>query len=231
MKNLLELLFPTPPSCVLCERKAVQRGFCKLCWESLELIDDQQRCERCGRAWSEKGTCSDCRRRSDTYFVCNRSAVQYNDKMKEMISLYKFRGLELLAASLALFLEQAYRTHYTELHFDAITFVPLHEKRLQERGFNQAEQLARILGKRVNIPVYSLLTRIRYTEKQSKKGRQARLEVLGESFAALPIPPSSPSIKRVLLVDDIYTTGSTLNQCAKILADQGLLVYTLTIAR
>ena len=227
MKNLLNLLFPVPETCSFSARRAYKNGICKLCLGNLQPIIDSI-CERCGRSIEKSFLCADCCRRKDTYFICNRSALHYNPKMKEVISLYKFRGLETLAHSLIPFLEDVYGKYYVNIDFDAITFVPLHEKRLHERGFNQAQQLAFLLSLRTKIPVYSLLTRVRYSEKQSKKHRKERLRVLGDPFE---FKVNSQAIRRVLLVDDVYTTGTTVNECAKVLVKEGMEVYSITVAR
>jgi competence protein ComFC len=173
--------------------------------------------------------CVDCYQREDTYFLANRSAVHYNGKMKAIISQYKFRGHETLSSALANFLEEAFHKYYILIPFDCITFVPLHESRLRERGFNQAQLLANQLGLRLKLPVKPLLTRIRPTDKQSQKDRRGRLQFLEGALQMLPLQAQIPS--RVLIVDDIYTTGTTMNACAKALAKEGIVVYSLTVAR
>lgn len=227
MRWLLNLLFPVPEKCSFCDRRAQGQGMCRLCLEDLIVISGEV-CERCGRALAAGPLCLDCLSRKKTHFICNRSALEYNRKMKEIISLYKFRGQESLAHTLTGFLEKAYQRYYRELEFDGITFVPLHEIRLEERGFNQAEQLASQLSLRTKIPLIPLLNRTRFTGKQSKKHRQERLQTLHGAFQVSPFPIP---LKRVLLIDDVYTTGSTANECARVLARQGVEVYSLTVAR
>lgn len=185
-------------------------------------------CIRCGRSLEVQATCADCYRRADTYFFSNRSGVHYNEKMKSIISLYKYRGHEVLHRALTELLVRAYFKHYSEINFDCVTFVPLHPKRLQERGFNQAQQLAISFGLRMKLPVRSLLVRRRDTEKQSKKDKLNRLRTLANVFEYLP---STIPLRKVLLIDDIYTTGTTINECAKALAKNGEKVYSLTVAR
>lgn len=227
MKWLLNLLFPVPAPCSLCERRAYEQGICRLCLEDLNPINGEI-CDRCGRLSAGGALCVDCSRRKETYFVCNRSALEYNRKMKEIISLYKFRGQESLGHTLAGFLENAFQKYYKDLAFDAITFVPLHETRMKERGFNQAEQLAAQLSQCTKIPLIPLLNRTRSTDKQSKKHRQERLQTLHDAFQ---VSLFSIPLKRILLVDDVYTTGSTVNECARVLAREEIEVYSLTVAR
>lgn len=227
MKWLLNLLFPVPEKCSLCDRRAYEQGMCRLCLEDLTRIEGDI-CDRCGRASGAGSLCVDCLNRKETYFVSNRSALEYNRKMKEIISLYKFRGEESLAHTLAGFLGESYQRFYKDIAFDAITYVPLHETRLEERGFNQAEQLAAQLSQRIKIPLMPLLIRTRFTDKQSKKHRQERLQTLNDAFQ---VSPFSIPLKRVLLIDDVYTTGSTVNECARALTREGIEVYSLTVAR
>ncbi|WP_144027431.1 ComF family protein [Paenibacillus selenitireducens] len=133
---------------------------------------------------------------------------------------------------------------------DLITYVPVSETRLQERGFNQAEQLARIVAQYAHVPVQSLLQRNRHTIKQSMKSRGNRIEDMKDVFSAVnnanhqlqslfkirnPNNPDSQTL-RILLVDDVYTTGSTINACAHQLKKSidpvhKLEIYSLTWAR
>lgn len=225
MKIIMNLLFPQPLSCTLCERRAIEGLLCRLCHKDIEVIAGEV-CPTCGRP--HEGLCEDCARRRDTFFEMNRSAVRYNEKMKDVISLYKFRGQETLAPLLAELLFHAYSAYFASQSFRAITYVPLHGQRLRERGFNQAQQLAFLLSLKTKLPVISLLERNRLTEKQSKQHRSERLHRLEYAFSLRPDPPS---LENILLIDDVYTTGSTINECARVLAEKGMRVYSLTVAR
>jgi ComF family protein len=164
--------------------------------------------------------------------------------MKEWLSLFKYRGDERLLQLFAEMLMHAYRKLLEAedgqgKRYDCITFVPLSEERLLERGFNQAELLALELSKRVGIPVVKLLTRLRHTHKQSFKGRSERLNDLSGAFGVdmeavgkLTMARRTSPI-RILLLDDVYTTGSTLHQCALEIRKHSSTaeVYGLTWAR
>ncbi|RJE85627.1 ComF family protein [Paenibacillus sp. 1011MAR3C5] len=127
--------------------------------------------------------------------------------------------------------------------WDAITYVPISGERAEERGFNQAQQMARYLSDKFEIPIYDLLIRDRHTEKMSFKtkverqrdsqtlfiGNEAQLRKLSRSPST-----SNPKSQRILLIDDIYTTGSTAEACASALfrhASRPVHLYTLTWAR
>lgn len=211
---------------------------CAACCEAIPWIRHIA-CATCGRY----EPCGDCPRRKDTYFVFSRSAVKYDAAMKQWLARWKYRGDERMLAVFEEMLVQAYWNVAAELRLDgraidAIIHVPLSRQRLEERGFNQAERLARALSRRVQLPVLNLLTRTRHTDKQSLKTRAERLNDLQNAFAVVPeavrewnaVPRERPA--RMLLMDDVYTTGSTLNQCAKAIVEStGAEVYGLTWAR
>ena len=239
---------------------------CDACFANIPWITDVH-CKVCGRAED----CPDCRREFKRYFRMSRSAVRYDPKMKEMLALYKYRGDERLAELMGKMLVHSYHKLLlacTEKgtpdaimssiisrkrtgkgkgapFFDCITYVPVSEERLLDRGFNQAEQMALELAKWVNLPVIPLLCRIRSSQKQSFKTREERLKDMKGIFAPdepgftrlsglthLQNPVSQPRSLRILLIDDVYTTGSTLNQCSSILSANGdIEVYGLTWAR
>ncbi|MFH1947115.1 MAG: ComF family protein [Candidatus Magasanikbacteria bacterium] len=114
---------------------------------------------------------------------------------------------------------------FTEV--ECIVPVPLHKKRLAERGFNQAELIANILGRKINKPVRNFIQRTKNTPHQARLSRQERLKNVVGAFA-----PEQNLLSCVLLVDDIYTTGSTIQECARGLKKQGVeKVYAFTLAR
>ncbi|GAB7389201.1 hypothetical protein BSNK01_30390 [Bacillaceae bacterium] len=171
------------------------------------------------------------------------------------MALYKYRGKETLARVLGEMLHEAYRLYYRDVDFAAVTFVPLHAERERERGFNQAERLARVLAERAKLPLLALLKRTRPTAKQSKRGKEERIVALRGAFRVLArdeamqwLEKSASSGHRkkqeralerwfagkakILLIDDIYTTGTTAQECAKVLREAGARgVYALTVCR
>jgi ComF family protein len=114
--------------------------------------------------------------------------------------------------------------------FDIIIPVPLHPARERERGFNQASLLAELLSARTSIPSKPLLERIRYTTTQTALDRSERMENLHNAFRLRK--NMNMRDLRVLLIDDVLTTGSTLNECARILKGAGAIsVHAVTAAR
>ncbi|WP_052476041.1 ComF family protein [Cohnella kolymensis] len=156
--------------------------------------------------------------------------MRYDSLMKDWLALYKYRGHEKLEPVLAAMLAFAYERLNDELgsrntypFFHTITSVPLAPERLQERGFNQAERLAVQLSQWYGIRCRPLLARLRHTEKQSLKTRQSRVNDMMGNFAATSAVDSTDnlpnSVHRIILIDDVYTTGSTINECARVLKE------------
>jgi competence protein ComFC len=220
----------------------MERLLCAECLETVPWITEI-RCAVCGRYED----CPDCIRRKSGEGVVNRSAVRYDPFMKEWLARYKYRGSERLEPLFCDMIGYAYGTLLEEIahvgngnRLTAVSYIPLSGKRLSERGFNQAEKMAAGLCREHRLPLLSLLVRTRHTEKQSYKSRRERLESLDQAFAVDPggaerlLEMAAGGGINVILVDDVYTTGSTLNQCAEVLgADLGssATVYGLTWAR
>ncbi|MEH7444574.1 ComF family protein [Bacillus sp. JJ1122] len=169
--------------------------------------------------------CLDCKRWEDDdkwsgSLDKNISMFSYDNFTKEVIAKFKFRGDYILAELFA----SAFRKALLAFQYDYIVPIPLSEERLYERGFNQAEAIIRTAGCQ---PTH-LLSRI-HTEKQSKKSRHERIHLEQVFKAETHLDLRG---KTILLVDDIYTTGSTLRHAAKLLKDHGAAkVYSLTLAR
>lgn len=201
---------------------------CSTCEGRLERIDGEC-CRVCSRPFSQldeqfrhDDLCNDCVRwEADPdwkgYLDQNVSLFQYNDFLKEVIARFKFRGDYIIAKAFSEPLKQ----ELSKLSFDFLVPIPLSEERLYERGFNQAEALLTLAG----YTPAPLLTRL-HSEKQSKKSRTERIHV-PQVFQV-----SENVSGRILLVDDIYTTGSTLRHAAKILKEAGAeRVQSITLAR
>ncbi|WP_395939780.1 ComF family protein [Bacillus sp. 03113] len=202
---------------------------CDNCRHSFSFITGEV-CQSCHRplqqlnpAFQSEGICHDCIRWEEHpvwkgVLDQNISIFEYNDFLKEVFARYKFRGDYVLAYVFAEFIQ----TKLQKYHY--LVPIPLSEERLQERGFNQAEALIRAAGFKPTM----LLSRL-HTEKQSKKSRHERIHLSAVfSFAG----EHRLQDKDVLLIDDIYTTGSTVRHAAKVLKNAGAQhVFSLTIGR
>ena len=134
-----------------------------------------------------------------------------------MLHAFKFKRHDFFAAPLAELMESVLRAR-GDLDFDVVVPVPMHRAKLRRRGYNQAELLARALAKRIGVRCETaLLTKKRDHGAQSRLARSERAANVRDAFQASPRAAS----RRILLVDDVITTGETIRACAKALADAG----------
>ncbi|SFB25340.1 MULTISPECIES: ComF family protein [unclassified Bacillus (in: firmicutes)] len=209
--------------------KEKEKFLCNECKSKLELIAGDT-CEICDRtfatldpAFRHENQCYDCIRwENDLEWAGaldqNVSLYSYNYFMKEIIACYKYRSDYVLAE---IFVDNVKRKCPKA---DLYVPIPLSDERLYERGFNQAEAILQV----ANIPSTNLLTRI-HSEKQSKKSRSDRIH-LPQVFNLTKNYDLTD--KKIVLIDDIYTTGSTLRHAAKLLKQNGAeSVSSLTLAR
>ena len=200
------------------------KPLCDLCESKLNLLKGEQ-CERCSRMTSEK-ICSDCNwwlnQTNSDPLVFNYSVYKYNEQMQAMIAKWKYRGDFILAQAFKQPFIQSFHRKFSDLKEDMIVIpIPLSDERLYERGFNQAKILATFLP----IEQRELITRI-HSEKQSKMSRSERIATKN------PFKIEGKINKSVILVDDIYTTGSTIRHAASLLKKQGCpKVYAYTLIR
>jgi ComF family protein len=204
--------------CSECSKELKLRtgGFCGMCARIYALEDESTH------------LCFDCRNHSFSWEGMSFFSV-YQGLLKELILRYKFSGDLGLGNALGnLLLEAASRHPYENI--DSIIPVPIHPKRLWQRGFNQSLELSRILGRKINLCVeFEALIKTRHTPPQSSMKRKLRLKSLKNVFA---VRDDKLKGKRILLVDDIMTTGSTLEQCTRTLLRAGVLeVRVVFLAR
>jgi ComF family protein len=194
---------------------------CSDCWSKLEPIP-RPFCLQCGTpAPAIETRCGACRR-GDHAFDFARSLFLFNDPMRGIIHHLKYSARVSLAKPLGPPLRDCLATE----GFDAkiVVPVPLHRSRARQRGFNQAELLARQLGLHMDL---RLLKRRKNTPSQTGLSRSQRTLNLSAAFEVRGVPPET-----VLVIDDVYTTGSTLHEIAKTLKRAGASkVEVLTVAR
>ena len=158
------------------------------------------------------------------------SPLAYQDRVREAIHRYKFQRVRACAGPFGAVMAQCMQDHLPQ-GIDWITWCPLHKKRLRERGFDQAKLLAQEVGRRLDIPVRATLRKDRNTRPQSELEEESarRANALG---AYSLLPGTDLTGKRVVLVDDVVTTGSTLSECAALLRRAGAeKIFGLTLAR
>ena len=150
---------------------------------------------------------------------------QYEGTLRELIHLYKYTGVQTLAKPLARMLAAALPR---DLRMDVITPVPLHWRREWRRGFNQSQLLAKCLSKRIGLPAARLLRRVQATSVQAGLSNTDRRKNVSKAFRCLRT--AKVEGKRILLVDDVMTTGSTGAACAQALKKAGAARVTLLTA-
>lgn len=209
---------------------------CEACGEKLVPITGEI-CRICGRPYAkneqhfaQKNFCQDCARWENdpewkNVLTKNRSLYVYNSFLKQLIARFKYRGDAELAKIFAAPLQNLAKQYPKNA---LIVPIPISQKRLYERGFNQAEILASFLGGAVNA-----LQHIGSEDKQSKKSRKQRLDIFKKSsFVLCKNVNKQIENHDIIIVDDIYTTGATVRKAAKILIENGATsVASITIAR
>jgi len=174
--------------------------------------------------------CGECRE-SQPAFAAARAALVYDGRCRDLIHAYKYQKRTHLRRPLALLAADSLRDFLAACAPDLMVPVPLHVRRLRERGFNQAVLLGEVWSREWNLPLdRSAMRRIRWTEPQiSLTAAQRRDNVKGAFDVG---HADSVKGRRVLLVDDVYTTGSTVKECAATLRAAGALeVSVVTVAR
>jgi len=226
--RLLDLLYP--PRCPVCDGlRPVGEPLCHpQCEKKLTPVGDVT-CVRCGKPVPDVSVelCFDCAAREESAFSRGVAAYVYEDEIRESMMRFKFLGREEYGEWYA---EELFRMRARELAdfgAEAVVPVPIHAKKLRSRGYNQAEVLAAELAERMSLPLYAhLLRRNRYTPPQKELNNHERIRNLmralepGPQLRRLRNRGAVPS--RVLLVDDIYTTGSTLEACSRVLKSAGV---------
>ena len=217
--------FLFPERCVGCGKEG--DFICRLCQQSLLQIT-LPACPKCGRPQTDGKLCSDC---TDWQAKIDgiRSPFRFDGAIRQAIYELKYHNLRAIATPLAELLQQYLITN--PIPAEILVPVPLHRKRLRERGYNQSGLLARELSKLINLPtIGDCLIRQRYAPPQARTSNvEERRSNIYDAFACLDWRLRD---KRVLLIDDVATSGATLDACAKALKTAGAsLVWGLVMAR
>ncbi|HWQ90422.1 MAG TPA: ComF family protein [Clostridia bacterium] len=242
------LSFFYPELCQLCreERAGPGEGFvCGSCASHIRWIE-RPWCERCGMpmagAITTRFECGDCQQADLSYGWARASAAvragrsskgdeKHPDPLLEAIHRYKYQQAFWVEPFLARVLVERAREPLASTRWDWIVPVPLHPVKQRERQFNQAERLSRHLGHAIGVPVHSrLLKRVRFTRTQTQLTRKERLANVSGAFEVCSAQGVSGA--RILVFDDVFTTGATTNACARELMLAGAQeVCVWTVAR
>lgn len=191
-------------------------------------------CAYCGQELPAGEVCSKCEKLLERYALFGRAqypfdccgAYHYNQLASWLIQSFKFEDSRWLADYIA---RQIWRAVQGE-RFDALCFVPLHRKRLAQRGFNQARLLAEKLAQLSGLPCLDVLQRVRDTKTQSHLPHAERRENVRGAFILRPGSEKQLRGRRMLLVDDVITTGATISDCAELLKQAGAQVLCAAFA-
>ena len=202
---LVELVYP--PRCPSCSKLTVDGDFCSRCARLLPAAGPHIR----GAPLS---------------FDSARAAWIYESLARDVIHAYKFANQKSLAPALARYLVPLIEADAKQI----LTWVPLTRRKTWQRGYNQAKLLAINLSSQTGLPAVALLRRVRTTEDQNRLNGQARRTNVTGAFG--PIDPANIAGAGIILVDDVYTTGSTADECSRTLKDAGAAsVRVVTLAR
>lgn len=239
-EGVVNLIFPL--DCRICEkpiRESKGYSICENCFKTIELIDKPY-CVKCGKPFlistdsfkqDREILCADCKRKKYS-FEFARSVGIYRGVLRECIHLFKYYGEKKLAEPLGeLLIDYLVRNQEFKKGIDLIIPVPLHKNDLKERGFNQSILLSRVIGNYFSIPVKEeILIKKKLTSSQVNLSKKEREKNILKVFSVNK--PAEIREATILILDDIFTTGSTVEECAKELKKaKAKNIFILTLAR
>lgn len=222
---LKNLCFPL--TCCSCGDFIDTEGLCSNCWKKIKWISEPK-CKICGLPFEIEidGICASCSRKKP-YFDKAISVFEYNEASKKIVLKFKNFDSTYMAKILANWMYRAAQVEFTKA--DVIIPVPIHFLKRLRRKYNQSELLARELNKLSHVNYKpNILAKIKRSHSQEGLNKQQRLTNLSGTFGM----KAALHEKRVILVDDVLTTGTTANECSKLLKKHGAQhVTVVTIAR
>ncbi|WP_411826825.1 ComF family protein [Luteolibacter sp. AS25] len=227
-----------PPSCHFCTCALKSgRSVCADCSGKLPRIEFPF-CDVCGESFpgdiDASFACPNCTGLS-FHFEFARAAMDRSDEMLELVHRLKYNREIHLARDLGVLTCEAFSDRRLKVAKDEnwiLVPVPLHRSRHRERYFNQAEEISKVIGKESDLRIGNFLKRIRKTQTQTRLSRNQRMENLKGAFAIKGGEKLLKDAAGVILVDDVFTTGSTVDACAKVLRSAGVpRVVVLTVMR
>lgn len=236
LKSLIIFIYPA--KCRYCsENLDPDDGYyiCRSCWQKSKFIE-KPFCEVCGHPMDANMalpdkivSCNNCP--ESLWFRKARAICDYNSAIGEAIRLLKYNSKEVMAKPLAKLMFESMPKLLPGEGYDYIIPVPLHKKRQRKRGYNQMELIGKWLSRTTGIPIEShSLIKKKNNQSQTKLGPKERIENVRDAFDISD--PSTIIGKKILLIDDVMTTGATANECARILAKKGKTrhvdIFTLT---
>ena len=227
VNGLAELIFPA--RCASCGMGVDEGDFCEECAARITFVKSPL-CPKCGLPYFVEGAqdhlCGDCILAGDQYYASARAVSVYDGIVLDLVHRFKYGGKMSAGKVLGTMMADKAGDFFDMSRFDLVIPVPLHRERLRHRGFNQSLVLARQVAAKYGVEVeFEALRRLRDTQPQVNLGGDERRGNLKGAFS-VEVPLEG---KRVLLIDDVYTTGSTVRESARALVEGGareVEVYT-----
>ena len=219
VKGIADAIYPK--TCPFCDRIIKrEQDICVECYSKLRYIEEPY-CKKCGKQLHKQEVeyCYDCATSIHIYKK-GMAVFAYNDMVSKSIYRFKYHNRRYYAKAYGYAMAKRCGEMIKSWQPDVLIPVPIHSKKMQKRGYNQAELIARELSALINIPIDNrCLRRTRHTKAQKELNRNERKKNLEKAFK---ISSNVVEYKKIVLIDDIYTTGSTIDECAKVLMEAGV---------
>ncbi len=222
MKNLFSLIYPQSIYCISCGAIINQYAKYSLCGKCISKFQwiEKRICQKCGRIISsEEKICKDCENKTHEFtkgYVC----AQYGLYERTVMMDYKYGGEAYLGRIIGRIMAE--RISIEKLNIDLILPVPIHKERKKKRGYNQAEIISKTMGKEIDVlTLNKAIKRKKNTKPMKSLDSSQREENVKEAFIIEQRYYAKIKGKNILIIDDIYTTGSTVNSVAKCLVEGG----------
>jgi ComF family protein len=218
-----------PALCFCCERKIEEGFLCGSCFEKIEFLYPPL-CRGCSTPIKDNktGLCKNCKKE---FFYYERviSATTYKEPISLLLHLFKYRHFDYLGEFLSLLVVRyLIRVGFEFSDYDFITCVPLHPAKEKERGYNQSAIISKIISFHFKIPFKSdIIYQTRLNPSQTKLSKEKREINIKDSFKV----KGDLEGKRIILVDDVFTTGSTVKECCRVLKEKGANITVLTLSK
>lgn len=229
-QNLINAFYPKHIKCICCKNELDTTNvydMCENCYNTFPFIKTNF-CNRCGLKFEKDGggICLNCKANNFNFDLA-RSVAHFDDRVANVIHKFKYARYKFLAEPLSYLLYDTLLIQNWKI--DLICYVPLFEAREKERGYNQSRELALNLSKLTDIKICHDIIRIRNTPTQTQLSRSKRQENVKDCFKLAN--PKQFNNLNILLIDDVFTSGSTTDEISKILKKaKANKVYVLTLA-
>ena len=223
LKSVIDFLLPQ--NCLACNTETAQGFICHDCLDLIPYINPPI-CQVCGRPIARGKKCHFCKK--DRYFDHGRAWTRFLPPVDKIIHFFKYRRMTKLASLVGTGMASVIKADFYLKDAQLIVPVPLFWWKKLRRGYNQAQILADVISQECGIETKNVLRRTKNTKSQTKLSEAARRENVSNAFS---LRENSVKDKIILLVDDVLTTGATINECARVLKEAGAkAVYSCVAA-